>query len=147
MIVDILPRRTCLSRGAAGDGREEQSIAANIDTIFIVAAVGKDLNLRRLKRYLSIVHSSGAKPVILLNKIDRAEDASQMLEKIESAAGDVPVIPVSALSKDSVIAISPYINPNETVALLGSSGSGKTTLINTFSDGKARKIMDVREDD
>ncbi len=147
MIMDILPRRSCLSRGASGDCREEQPIAANIDTIFIVTSIGKDLNLRRLKRYLTIVHSSGAKPVILLNKMDLADDPSQMVEKIESVAGDVPVIPINALSKESVIEISPYINPDETVALLGSSGTGKSTLINTFSDGKARKIMDVREND
>ena len=68
MIVNVLPRRTCLSRGAAGNEGEEQVIAANLDTIFIVTAVGKDLNLKRLERYLAIVYSSGARPVILLNK-------------------------------------------------------------------------------
>ena len=61
MIVNILPRKTCLSRGAAGDGGGEQVIAANLDTIFIVTSVGKDLNLRRLERYLAIIYSSGAR--------------------------------------------------------------------------------------
>ena len=74
MIVNILPRRTCLSRGAPGDGSGEQVIAANLDTIFIVTSVGKDLNLRRLERYLTVVYSSGASPVILLNKIDLTDD-------------------------------------------------------------------------
>jgi ribosome biogenesis GTPase / thiamine phosphate phosphatase len=41
MIVNILPRRTCLSRGARRDEKEEQLIAANIDTIFIVTSAGK----------------------------------------------------------------------------------------------------------
>ena len=54
MIVNILPRRTCLSRGAAGDGGGEQVIAANLDTIFIVTATGKDLNLRGLKDILQL---------------------------------------------------------------------------------------------
>jgi ribosome biogenesis GTPase len=147
MIVDILPRRTCLSRGAPGDGGEEQLIAANIDTIFIVTSVGKDLNLRRLERYLTVVYSSGAKPVILLNKIDLVGDPAQMIEKIESVAGDVPVVAISALSKDGVVALGPYINPDETVALIGSSGVGKSTLINAFFDETIQKTMEVREDD
>jgi ribosome biogenesis GTPase len=147
MIVDILPRRTCLSRGAPGDGGEEQLIAANIDTIFIVTSVGKDLNLRRLERYLTVVYSSGARPVILLNKIDLVDDPAQMIEKIQSVAGDVPVVAISALSKDGLDALGPYIDLDETVALIGSSGVGKSTLINAFFDETIQKTMDIREDD
>jgi ribosome biogenesis GTPase len=76
LIVNILPRKTCLSRGVPGDRVEEQVIDANLDIIFIVTSAGKDLNLRRLERYLIIVYSSGAKPVILLNKIDLTDDLS-----------------------------------------------------------------------
>ena len=147
MIVNILPRKTCLSRGAAGDGGGEQVIAANLDTIFIVTSVGKDLNLRRLERYLAIVYSSGANPVILLNKIDLADDSIRLVEKIQSIAGDVPVIPLSALSKTGLDALSPYLNPGETVALVGSSGVGKSTLINAFFGEAVQKTADVRKDD
>lgn len=80
-IVNILPRRTCLARGAVEDGAEEQIIAANIDTIFIVTSVGKDLNLRRLERYLTVVYSSGAKPVIVLNKIDLTDNPAEAVKK------------------------------------------------------------------
>ncbi|WP_135611644.1 GTPase RsgA [Methanococcoides sp. AM1] len=146
-IVDILPRRTCLSRGASGDCREEQLIAANIDTIFLITSIEKDLNLRRLKRYLTIVHSSGAKPVVLLNKIDLADDPSQMLEKIQSVTGDVPVIAISALSKESVVLLKSYINPSDTVALLGSPGVGKSMLIDAFFGKNAPEIMNVWKDD
>ncbi|SET08833.1 ribosome biogenesis GTPase [Methanococcoides vulcani] len=146
-IVDILPRKTCLARGSPGDGSEEQVIAANIDTIFIVTAVGKDQNLRRLERYLTIVYSSGAKPVILVNKIDLVDDTAQVIKETQDIAGDVPVITISALSKNGLDALLPYINPDETVALIGSSGVGKSTLINTFFGETIQKTMGVREDD
>jgi ribosome biogenesis GTPase len=147
MIVNILPRRSCLSRGAAGDGGGEQVIAANLDTIFIVTSVGKDLNLRRLERYLAIVYSSRARPVILLNKIDLTDNPTYLIEKIQSVAGDVPVIPLSALSKTGLDELSLYINSGKTVALIGSSGVGKSTLINAFLGEAVQKTADVRKDD
>ncbi|AKB36097.1 putative GTPase related to EngC [Methanosarcina siciliae C2J] len=147
MVVNILPRRTCLSRGAAGDGGGEQVIAANLDTIFIVTSVGKDLNLRRLERYLAIVYSSEANPVILLNKIDLADDPARLVEKIRAVAGAVPVIPLSALSKTGLDALSPYLNPGETVALVGSSGVGKSTLINSLLGETVQRTEGIREDD
>ncbi|NPE30540.1 ribosome small subunit-dependent GTPase A [Methanococcoides sp. SA1] len=150
-IVDILPRTSCLSRGSAGESSEEQLIAANIDTIFIVTAVGHDLNLRRLERYLTIVYSSGARPVILINKIDLAEnlpeDPSQKIQEIKDIAGDVPVITLSALSKTSLEKLEPFMNSGETIALIGSSGVGKSTLTNAFFNHDVQKTLDVREDD
>ncbi len=147
MIVNILPRKTCLSRGAAGDGGGEQVIAANLDTIFIVTSVGKDLNLRRLERYLAIIYSSGARPVILLNKIDLEDNPARLVEKIQSIAGTVPVIPLSALSKTGLDALSSFLNPGETVALIGSSGVGKSTLINSLLGETVQKTGGIREDD
>ncbi len=147
IVVNILPRKTCLSRGAPGDGDREQLIAANIDTIFIVTSAGKDLNLRRLERYLTVVYSSGASPVILLNKIDLTDNPTRLLEKIKSVAGDVPVILLSALSKTGLDSLSPYLRLGKTVALIGSSGVGKSTLINALYDETVQKTADIREDD
>jgi ribosome biogenesis GTPase len=147
MIVNILPRRTCLSRGAVGDGGGEQIIAANLDTIFIVTAAGKDLNLRRLERYLTVVYSSGANPVILLNKIDLADSPTRLVEKIQSIAGDAPVIPLSALSKTGLDSLISYLNSGETVALIGSSGVGKSTLINSLLGETVQRTAGIREDD
>lgn len=147
IIINILPRRTCLSRGSAGNSSEEQVIAANIDTIFIVTSAGKDLSLRRLERYLTVVYSSGAKPVIVLNKADLTDRPSETVDMIRSIAADVPVIAVSALSRNGIEGLEPYICPDKTVALVGSSGVGKSTLINAFFNEPVQLTQSVREDD
>ena len=66
----VLPRHSLLVRQAAGTAGQEQLIAANVDTVFICMALNSDYNLRRLERYLSLVWSSGATPVVILTKAD-----------------------------------------------------------------------------
>ena len=46
----VLPRTSRFSRRAAGDVTEEQIVAANIDTVFLVAGLDGDFNPRRLER-------------------------------------------------------------------------------------------------
>src|SRR6185436_19929438 len=71
----ILPRPSRFSRRAAGHPTEEQIVAANIDTVFLVAGLDGDFNPRRLERYLLVARESGASPVVVLNKADVVEDA------------------------------------------------------------------------
>lgn len=54
-IVALLPRRTSIKRGAAGEHYHQQVIAANIDTVFIVCGLDADFNPRRIERYLLLV--------------------------------------------------------------------------------------------
>jgi len=69
----VAPRRSQLSRrsivAAQSELTEEQVLAANIDTAFLVAALdgGRNFNLQRLERYLTLAWDSGAAPVIVLN--------------------------------------------------------------------------------
>ena len=70
IIHSILPRKSLLKRKMAGNKVEFQSIAANIDTAFIMQAADYDFNISRLERYLTMINEAGIKPVILLSKID-----------------------------------------------------------------------------
>ena len=55
MIEAVLERRSKFSRKAAtaSNATEEQVVAANVDTVFLVAGLGYDFNVRRLERYLT----------------------------------------------------------------------------------------------
>ena len=70
----VLPRRSAFSRKAAWASTEEQVLAANLDTVFVVSALDGDLNLRRLERYLTLAWESGATPVLVLTKADLCDD-------------------------------------------------------------------------
>ena len=81
----LLPRKSVFTRRAVSGGGV-QFIAANIDIVFLVAALNGDLNLRRLERYLVAARESGAAPVIVLTKSDLAEDAGALVAEVEAIA-------------------------------------------------------------
>lgn len=143
----VLPRKTKFSRKTAGKRTTEQVIAANIDTIFIVTLLNRDLNLRRIERYLTLTWESGARPVILLSKADLCHDTQQAEREVASVASGVPVHAISALSKEGIHPLLPYLGRGETAALLGSSGVGKSTLINRLLGRRVLKVQEIRESD
>ncbi|WP_440949757.1 ribosome small subunit-dependent GTPase A [Methanosphaerula subterraneus] len=146
-IVDILPRKTTFTRGVPGKDGVDQVIAANIDTVFIVTAAGRDLNARRLERYLALVHASGAHPVIIINKADLADTPDLLAETISPVTAGVPVITLSALTRAGLSLLEAYLLPGITVALIGSSGVGKSTLINALLEQTVQDTNPVRESD
>jgi ribosome biogenesis GTPase / thiamine phosphate phosphatase len=128
----VLPRVSKFSRKVAGTKTEEQVVAANIDTAFIVCGLDGDFNPRRIERYLTPAWNSGAAPVVVLNKADVAGDIAPLVTEVESVAFGVPVYAISALARSGVEVLLQYCSRGKTVALLGSSGVGKSTLINAL---------------
>lgn len=127
----VLPRKTKFSRRAADDATDEQIVAANVDTVFLVTALDQNYNLRRIERYLAVAWESGAQPVVLLNKSDLHPEPAAARAEVEAISGGAPVLALSATHDDALAALlAPWLSPGRTVALLGSSGVGKSTLIN-----------------
>lgn len=143
----ILPRRTRISRKAAGKKDREQILATNVDTIFIVAGLDRVLNHRKLHRFIVVVKDGGAHPVIILNKTDVAVDWPVILEQVQSQNSDVPVFAVSAKSGDGLAQLHSLFRNNSTVAFLGPSGAGKSTLINAIVGAEILLTKQVREKD
>lgn len=141
----ILPRRTWFSRKAAGRETEEQVIAANVDTLLIVFAIDIHVKPRAIERYLALAKRAGVRPVIVLNKSDLAEDVAADVADAVTVAGDVPVHAVSAKDEDSLAALKVYLQPGQTLALLGPSGVGKSTIVNRVLGGDVLATGAVRE--
>ncbi|MCD6581174.1 MAG: ribosome small subunit-dependent GTPase A [Desulfuromusa sp.] len=159
----LLERKSSFSRNLPGtrkgkDRIEQQVIAANVDLVFIVSGLDRDFNLRRIERYLTLVSSSGADAVILLNKTDLCENPEDCKAQVEAIAGNSPVHLCMAQDARQLDILFDYMQPGKTIALLGSSGVGKSTILNgmlgeerqkiaavSLSDGKGRHTTTHRE--
>jgi ribosome biogenesis GTPase len=143
----VLPRRSRFSRKVAGELTEEQVVAANIDTVFLVMGLDGDYNPRRLERYLLLARESGAVPVVLLSKADLTTTLEDAVAEIRQLAVSVPVHAVSVVSGLGLDHVRSYMAVGRTGALLGSSGAGKSTLVNALVGEALLPTQEVRASD
>jgi ribosome biogenesis GTPase len=145
----VLPRRSKFSRRSAGVRAQEQVVAANIDTVFLMMGLDRDFNPRRLERYLAVAAASGAAPVVLLNKADvlPAEERAQRLAEVAAVGHGIPVLVISVREGEGLEELSRYLAPARTAALLGSSGVGKSTLLNRLATADLQRTGSVGAQD
>jgi ribosome biogenesis GTPase len=143
----VLPRTSAFRRIVAGGRSDDQVVAANVDTVFLMTGLDGDFRLRRIERYLALAWGSGATPVVVLSKADLCPDVDERVERVEATAAATPVHAVSATEGTGLDKLEPYLQPARTVALMGSSGVGKSTLINALLGAELLETNAVREAD
>ena len=146
-VVAVFERSSRFLRKVAGSRTEAQVVAANLDHVFVVMGLDGDYNPRRLERFLVTARESGAEPVVVLNKSDLAPDLAAQTAELEAIAGETPVHVTAAKRGEGLEALWQYLDPGNTVALVGSSGAGKSTLVNTLYGEKVMETAEVREGD
>lgn len=146
-IVHLFERRTRFVRQAAGRKPGVQVVAANIDAVFVVTSFVQDFNPRRIERYVTSVHESGARAVLVLNKMDLCAEPGPYIEGARTVAPAIPILAASATEQHGLDALRAQIQAHETVALVGSSGVGKSTLANWLLGAEVQKTAPVRGPD
>jgi len=147
MIHAVLPRTTQITRKQSGRDTAAQILAVNLETIFLVMAADVSYNAARLERMLVMAHDSGARPVVVLNKIDLCEDQKALLADVQRIAAETPVFPVSAVTGRGMKKLAAAVKPSDTVAFIGTSGVGKSSLINWMFGEELMPTIEVREQD
>lgn len=145
----VLHRHSAFVRRASFEGNraEAHTIAANIDVVMLLHGLTSPPNQRRLERELVLAWDSGARPVVVLTKIDLVDDAAPTVAALSDVAPGVDIRVASGITGEGVEALRAYADHNATIALLGASGVGKSTLVNSLVGHGRMATADVREGD
>jgi ribosome biogenesis GTPase / thiamine phosphate phosphatase len=143
---EVLERRTAIVRATASGRSEGQVLAANVDRVLVLVSLAVDPDLGRLERLLALAWESGTLPVVVLTKTDLVEDADLIRAEVTDAAPGVPIVPVSAVTRDGLDELAPHIGSGRTAVLLGQSGVGKSTLVNALMGATVLATREVRSD-
>lgn len=119
------------------DGRDKVArtvIVSNVDTALLVMGLDHDFNLRRLERYVALVRMAGVGAAVVLTKKDLCPEAATRLQQAQAQLpADMLAVAVDALGDEPRSALAAWLQPAQTLVLLGSSGAGKSTLTNALS--------------
>lgn len=147
IIHEVLKRKNKFTRQSAGQKVDEQVLAANIDTIFIVQSLDQNYNIRRMERYVSMIYEMKAEPVILLNKSDLTDNAQEKLEEVRKIFPGIISFCLSSIYNVGIEYVKEIIQPGNTYMLIGSSGVGKSTIINCLAGYDILRTNEVRKKD
>ena len=146
----LFPRKSLLQRKTPGRRIDHQLVAANIDIAFLVQSCDGNFNLRRLERYLAMVHEAHIEPRMLLTKIDLSTPP-EVDRRIREVRENNPGLTVHALSTLAGAGLDERrgtLEAGRTYCLLGSSGVGKTTILNHLTAERGEfATAEVREFD
>lgn len=152
VIERVLPRRSAFERWRGRNRGERQTLAANVDEVLTVAALGPEpLPVARIARSLVLTLDCGAEPVVVLTKADRKrspEDLEADLGRVRRLVGpEVRVAVTSSAAGAGLEDVRACIPAGTVAMILGESGAGKSTLLNGLLGHEALATGAVRARD
>jgi ribosome biogenesis GTPase / thiamine phosphate phosphatase len=147
LIVAIELRENALVRADAL-GRRPQTLAANLDRLWVVSALDPPPKSGLIDRYLVAAHVNQIDVGILLNKVDLFMDETH-IEELEDFLAPyqslkIPIILLSAIEGDGISDLRQALRDERSV-FVGHSGVGKTSLLNALIPGLNEAVTKVSE--
>lgn len=144
-IVEILERRSVLTRRSPSGAYGERVLAANVDqAIVMFAATKPEPHPRMLDRFLVICEANDLPARIIINKIELAERAATeaMFSPYQKAGYDVHYVSVKER-----IGLEPVHDAlaRRISVITGPSGVGKSSLLNATFPGANLRVGEISE--
>ncbi|MCM2678451.1 small ribosomal subunit biogenesis GTPase RsgA [Echinimonas agarilytica] len=145
VIEAVLPRRSALTRPDYYDG--VKTVASNIDQIFVVSSILPEYSNQILDRYIIAAENMSITPVIVLNKVDLADESAlapirQQLDYYHSLG--YPIIELSCKTGVGIAQLHDQLNENTNI-FVGQSGVGKSSLVNQLLPDADEIVGDVSD--
>lgn len=145
-IQEIKDRENYIIRQATHGRRGEQILASNIDQALVVQSIKKPkINEGFINRFLVMCEAYELQPMIIINKMDLANDnARAFIEDIQAVYEPLgyPVISTSIYDEASLRNLKRLLK-GKTSAMVGPSGVGKTSLLNHIDPEIDRPVAEV----
>ena len=154
MILYRRPRRSALSRPQPTSGKRrhrydddafEKVIAANMDTLLIVASVHQPkISPALIDRFCIVAERGEMQPMVVINKIDLGKPDKKLLKELK--AGGIEVFRCSATTGKGLRKLLKALRGRRSV-LAGASGVGKSALVNAMVPGADQAVRQIRMKD
>ena len=148
-VVRVLPRKSELKRPGPRDSfYKQQTLAANIDQVVIVASVTQpEFNYGFMDRFLLAANLNSLPFILVLTKMDLLPNGeADLTDDIRDFSIADKVIPVSVKSGAGLDSLRAELQGKSSV-FSGMSGVGKSTLVNALVPSAALATGEVRERD
>lgn len=140
-------RRTALVRRDPAAEPAPQTLAANMDQVWVVHAAQRPPRAAWLDRALVVAYGSGAAPIVVLAKTDLVADIEHLVAATRAVAPHTQVMATSAVTGEGIDALGDRLRGGRCAALLGRSGAGKSSLVNALAGAAAQTTRQVRGGD
>ena len=148
VISGLLPRKSALTRRAAGSTVKSQVLMANIDQVMLVfAAANPPITPAKIDRFLVVAEANRLQAQIIVNKMDLAvgpveAEIRSLFRPYEQA--DYEVHYASVRTGEGLEEVRQGLVGKVSV-LVGPSGVGKSSLLNALYPGLDLKVGQVSE--
>lgn len=148
MIFEVLPRRSWFERKDPTARRKAQTLAVNFDTLFVMMSLNEDFSTARIERYLDLAEDRGeAELAVVVTKMDLREDGDEeFLDELAETVGTrAHILHISSRTGEGMREVMRFVQPQRTLAFIGSSGVGKSTLLNTLAGEEWMPTQEIQE--